>query len=72
MRAQTGTIPFTASIPRHGWNRRLALEIETLDATLRRDPIYGQVPAFAGRQSAAFWTCWRWIIPVGSRWWNSS
>ena len=23
-------------------------EIETLDATLRRDPIYGQVPAFAG------------------------
>jgi hypothetical protein len=23
-------------------------EIETIDATLRRDPIYGQVPAFAG------------------------
>ena len=23
-------------------------EVETVDATLRRDPIYGQVPAFAG------------------------
>ena len=46
-----------APIPRHplyrqypeAWLESQArAEIETLDATLRRDPIYGQVPAFAG------------------------
>ena len=47
-RPRTVCIRSTASLPRRGSNRRCAPHIQTVDAALRCDPVYGQVPAMAG------------------------
>ena len=44
----TASIRSTASRPKRGWNPRRAREIETLDASLLREPVYGQTPVLAG------------------------
>jgi len=38
----------TANTPKHGWNRKPGRRSKTIDASLKRSPVYGQVPAFAG------------------------
>ena len=40
--------PFFRQFPEAWLESQARAHIETLDATLRRDPVYGQVPAFAG------------------------
>jgi hypothetical protein len=40
--------PLYRQFPEAWLESQARAEIETIDATLRRDPIYGQVPAFAG------------------------